>query len=299
MDLKRIDAAIASYAKSDDKNLAGRLEFFRGIWEIQNQYAHTAADYFCCPSAEDLLQWYWDGEVFLQRAPYAIQAHVLEQAANDTALYFVEHGVFDDNVNDTLRQMDWTLCTKESLLSLAGTKPGQFLEDTLDTVLRCPDIMRADFIIMVLSLALRAVLDPVAQQMMDSIGAEVMKHCADHDKHSYCPVCGGEPTIAVIGKTDSHTGNSRTLWCSQCGTSWETERLGCTHCHTHTQEHLHYTHINDDDAHRLYHCDECKGFLRTTFNIVEGNTFNDKVISFEVEDVVMAPLNQVAESILN
>ncbi len=299
MDLKRIDAAIASYARSGDQDLADRLNFFRGIWEIQNQYAQKAAGLSCCPSVEDLKQWYWSGEILLGKVSYEVAVDELAQIAADIAQYLVEQGSFDDDVMQTFKRLDWVAFLGTTDIALATKRPVDYLDSVIEVLKDNDALVRDDFIIVVLSLALRAVLDPVAHQLLDPIKKQVIKESVDRTKLTCCPVCGGKPAIAVVGKTEANSGNTRTMWCSQCGTSWDYERLGCPHCFTHNQEHLHYVNIDGDETHRLYYCDECQGFLRTTFDVAEIPSRNDVPLSFEVEDVVMAPLNLVAEEILN
>ncbi len=102
-------------------------------------------------------------------------------------------------------------------------------------------------------------------------------------------MCGGAPVAGRVGGESSTQGRGKTLWCAQCGTSWEVERVRCARCGTQNQAHLHYYNVEGDDAHRIATCDECGGYLRTVYADDALAPF-----SFEVEDVVMARLDAIA-----
>ncbi|MEI3230831.1 MAG: formate dehydrogenase accessory protein FdhE [Gordonibacter pamelaeae] len=104
-----------------------------------------------------------------------------------------------------------------------------------------------------------------------------------------CPVCGGAPVAGRVGGESFTQGRGKTLWCAQCGTSWEVERVRCARCGTQNQAHLHYYNVEGDDAHRIATCDECGGYLRTVYADDALAPF-----SFEVEDVIMARLDAIA-----
>ena len=65
--------------------------------------------------------------------------------------------------------------------------------------------------------------------------------------------------------------------------------MRCARCGTRNQAHLHFFNIEGDDAHRIATCDECGGYMRTLYS-------DDALApcSYEVEDVVMARLDAIA-----
>jgi FdhE protein len=81
------------------------------------------------------------------------------------------------------------------------------------------------------------------------------------------------------------------LWCAQCGTAWEFERVRCACCGTQNHEHLHYEGIEGDEAHQLHVCDECGARVPTVF---VGNDLAP--FSYEVEEVVSARLAALAQA---
>ncbi len=173
-----------------------------------------------------------------------------------------------------------------SSLAMAGSAPAAYLEDLAD--LLGDDGMTEDQArvgALVASLALRFQLEAPAQAVSRALG-----EAGCTEPHPLrCPVCGGAPSAARVGGQNSTQGRGKTLWCAQCGTTWEFDRVRCARCGTHNQGHLHYFNVEGDDAHRIATCEECGGYVRTTYADDALAPF-----SFEVEDVVMARLDAIA-----
>ena len=136
------------------------------------------------------------------------------------------------------------------------------------------------------SLALRWQLEGPAEAVARA--RKKAKVFYDHQMH--CPACGGDAALARVGEGGSGDGRNKTLWCAQCGTSWEFDRIRCPRCGTRNQGNLHYFNIEGDEGHRIGTCDECGSYIRTRF-AGEGD---NAPYSPEVEDVVMARLDAVA-----
>jgi FdhE protein len=74
----------------------------------------------------------------------------------------------------------------------------------------------------------------------------------------YCPVCGGEPDMAALGKGSGR----RRLLCSRCDSEWTFRRLGCPFCGNDEPGQLaHYP--SDDHIYRLSVCERCRRYLKT------------------------------------
>jgi FdhE protein len=72
-----------------------------------------------------------------------------------------------------------------------------------------------------------------------------------------CPVCGGEPDFGYL---EEKVGGLRLL-CSRCDTVWMYKRGECTFCGNLDRETFAY-YLGDDEAYRLYVCDQCKRYLK-------------------------------------
>jgi formate dehydrogenase maturation protein FdhE len=71
-----------------------------------------------------------------------------------------------------------------------------------------------------------------------------------------CPVCGGEPNLALL---EAERG-ARQLVCSRCDIVWGYTRVGCPFCQS--QERQTYF-LGQDELYRLYVCPTCKRYLKT------------------------------------
>lgn len=110
-----------------------------------------------------------------------------------------------------------------------------------------------------------------------------------------CPVCGYRETLSWVGEFTAHHGNERVKYCPLCASQWAFERIRCGRCGTKNQGHLHYTNEEHDNSHRILICDECYSYERVVFQ----EHLESPAFSIEVEDVVMAPLDALAQSVLS
>ncbi|MDO4182276.1 MAG: formate dehydrogenase accessory protein FdhE [Coriobacteriia bacterium] len=285
MFLPLIDRAIASYddtASSADK---ARLQFFRALWGVQDScMAPVPADYTMA-SPQALKAWNAAGESVLSHKPVPVSAPTLAAACAALANCLAGQGALPEAITGALQQAPWESLVESADSALAGQDPTAFLDAMEQAALDHVSPDAAYHVAMVASLALRTQLEAPAKAIYDAmLVAE-----ADMPRPLKCPVCGCAPTLARVGLTRSKNGRAKELWCSQCGTAWEFERVRCGRCGTQHQGHLHYFSLEGDDSHRLQTCDECGNYLRTVFQGEQAVSF-----SYEVEDVVMAKLDQVA-----
>lgn len=285
MNLKAIDAALAAYRDKLGERDAARLEFFRKLWGALDADAEPGAGYDV-PSEADLRAWYAAGEPVLAHAPVAVEAASFSEALERAAACAAEHGGFDGGTVEALDRVKWDRIVAASPLDEAGKDPSAYL-DALAGLLADDGMTegQARTAALVASLALRFQLQAPARAVsraLDEAGCEFPHPLA-------CPVCGGAPVAGRVGGENSTQGRGKTLWCAQCGTTWEIERVRCARCGTQNQARLHYFNVEGDDAHRIATCDECGGYLRTVYADDALAPF-----SFEVEDVVMARLDAIA-----
>ncbi len=76
-------------------------------------------------------------------------------------------------------------------------------------------------------------------------------------RRGYCPICGGSPDFAFLGKEYG----ARSLLCSRCDAEWLFQRLECPYCGNQNQNTLAYF-TDDDQLYRLYVCEQCKQYLK-------------------------------------
>jgi FdhE protein len=73
-----------------------------------------------------------------------------------------------------------------------------------------------------------------------------------------CPICGGEPDIAVLERGSGQ----RRLLCSRCDSEWAYLRIACPFCGNEDPSQLAY-YPSDDKVYRLSVCERCHRYLKT------------------------------------
>lgn len=299
MDIGYIDMCMKSYAGKLGEDDARRLEFFRGLWGAMADAiaARSEAVPYEVPPRGELKALYAAGTPIFDEAPVTIDADAFADAAQAISSYLIENGCYDTPLTDALAAIDWASAFAAARIASQAAAQGdgptteRLLEalygQLMETV---TDPQEAQIGALAASLALFTFLEAPAKAIMDAIGYDEVI-----DAHPLlCPTCGSEPLLSSVGAKTSSAGRGRLLYCLNCGTAWEFDRIRCAHCGTRDQTKLHYVSVEGDDDHRLGICDECGGFMRTTF--MDTNLFP---ISPLVEDVVMAPLAAIgAEEVL-
>lgn len=287
MNLKQIDAALKGYDGSVDEATAARLAFFRRLWGVLTPCADRAdARAYEPPSASRLRVLRRTGETVFSEAPVDVDASLFAEALELLSACVLEHEGFSSGFRAALERVRWDRVLAASPLSVAGRDPASYFEALADVLvddgMETGDARTAAILA---SLALRSQLEAAAAKAVEAI-----ERAKAHEPYPIsCPVCGGSPSVGCVGGESVTSGRGKTLWCPQCGATWEFERVRCARCGTRNQAHLHYFNIEGDEAHRLCTCDECGDYLRTVFVDDALGSF-----SFEVEDVVMARLDAVA-----
>ncbi len=292
MDLKLIDRAIADYAESIDEKDKARLNFFRKLWQVQYDCSCELAsidDTYCLPSLQDLSAAYREYRPIFDIAPVEVDEDALISALDRLANVICESNFFPKEVNESFDRVNWQRVLDASNFALAGKCPDDWLEDLSQVLIDDGmDETAAHLGALVASMALRVQLEEPSRVVMKAL-KDVNK--AGVLKPLNCPVCGSSPMLAHVGGETSSEGRGKLLVCPQCAAQWEFERVRCVRCGTQNQGHLHFFNIEGDDSHRIATCDECGGYMRTLYS-------DDTLVfcSYEVEDVIMAKLDAVAQN---
>lgn len=289
MKMRQIKAASAYYAEHLDGADAARLAFFGALWDALDaaDAAGDGGEGYEAPAPARVKELSAAAVPVFAEAPVAVDAAALARGMEALCGAAVERGGFPEDVTAALARTKWDRVIAASDLDLAGKSPVDYLSDLADVL--ADDGMtepQARLAALLASLALRAQLEGPAQKV-----AQARKKAdVAFDHQCQCPACGSAPAVARVGEGGSGDGRGKTLWCPQCATVWEFDRIRCPRCGTHNQGHLHYFNIEGDDAHRIGTCDECGGYMRTRFSGEDDRA----PLSYEVEDVVMARLDAIA-----
>ena len=291
MDLKLVHEAVEAYANDAEAADRARLEFFEGLFAIQQEQADLVAAEcgYEAPAAEDAGAWYWEGEAALAHAPISIDAASFSGFAAKVAAYMAEHAGFAEQAAAALAAYDWEAFCQKADLSLAGRDPMAFLEDFLVRIdeFDVPAELPANVAALVVRAALRPYLQVAQEAVMAALGDEVSRRAGDAPVA--CPVCGTPAGASIVHDGGAQGASGREQFCSSCGCQWPYERIRCGVCGQKNQGHLHYFHIEGDSAHRLQKCDDCGQYERVVFQ-----SDIKTAPCMDVEDVVMARLDHVA-----
>jgi FdhE protein len=91
---------------------------------------------------------------------------------------------------------------------------------------------------------------------------------------SICPVCGSPANFSRVRAEDGQ----RLLFCEHCFTEWRSKYLGCIYCGNTEPNTIKYLVVEGDDAHQLFVCEKCKGYLKT-FDERKGRMKTDLFIA--------------------
>ena len=292
MNLNTIEEAVKAYKIGASDADKARLDFFEGLYRLQQERADEVAEStdIAGLSREEADAAYAALEPLLAKAPAQIDGVRFFGSCKAIAGYLAENAGLEGGTADGLRSVDWYKLVGKFDLALAGSNPPAFVEACLkdfDSFGIGPDVS-ASLVMMVVSFALRAHIQPAAERLFATVSRDV-KASYRNPRPLLCPICGSPSAASHVAGARGIDGRDREQYCSMCGTTWPFERMRCGVCGTENASRLHYFHVEGDSAHRLQNCDECGQYHRVFFE--EDLTVP---VSMEVEDVVMAKLDAIA-----
>jgi len=95
-----------------------------------------------------------------------------------------------------------------------------------------------------------------------------------HWEMPICPFCGSQVNFSRVRAEDGQ----RLLFCEHCFTEWRSKYLGCIYCGNTEPNTIKYLVVEGDDAHQLFVCEKCKGYLKT-FDERKGRMKTDLFIA--------------------
>lgn len=291
MNLRTISEAVEAYKERASAADAARLDFFESLFKIQQACADEVGVRVSdsLPSVADAEAAYARFEPLLDMAPAVIDAPRFAQTCQQISAHLAEHAGLDDAVSDALASFNWAEFVDKLNLELAGKNPPEFIEESLQGFesFGVDAGLSASIVMMVVSFALRAHIQPVAQALFSLVGKTAKN--GSHLKPVNCPICGSPAALSHVAMATGIDGRDREQYCSMCGTAWPYDRMRCGVCGTDNPTRLHYFNVEGDEAHRLQNCDECGQYQRVFFE--ESLSIP---VALEVEDVVMAKLDRIA-----
>ncbi|NPV26350.1 MAG: formate dehydrogenase accessory protein FdhE [Firmicutes bacterium] len=101
-----------------------------------------------------------------------------------------------------------------------------------------------------------------------------------------CPVCGKKASISKLREEDG----KRVMFCPHCSTEWLYRHLACPQCGNDDHQSIRFFTVEGYDAHQVYVCEKCKGYIKT-YDEKKGGPLNN----IELEDVKTIYLDMLAE----
>jgi formate dehydrogenase maturation protein FdhE len=128
----------------------------------------------------------------------------------------------------------------------------------------------------VLQLAMRPFLARCAEVLLPSVDLKAWNR-------PYCPLCGGEPELAVITQMAD-----RLLICSRCTGQWKFEPLACPFCSNDDRAQI-TSFASRDGQYRVYACEVCRRYLKA-FDARRSS----RPVMLSVDSVATLPLDAAA-----
>lgn len=288
MNMDLVSRAAEAYLQTVEGSDAARLRFLTGLWEVQADIESAGAPYDP-PDAEAAKDALVTGQpLFLVSAP-SVPLTAYTDAVARIARYVSEHAGLPAEQADALCDADFAAAIDEHALAGAFRSPDTFVADVADAMGVEPEgTLTAATVAFVLVSALVPFLTGPSRAALGTLSGAGRALWTGGD----CPVCGGAASMGRMGESTQMKGAERTLWCGMCHAEWGYERIRCVRCGARNPGKLRYSHLEEDPAHRVHLCDECKGYTRFVF-VDEV----DKPVSMQVEDAMSAILDVVAADI--
>lgn len=274
MNLDYIEKCARAYDGKLNEEEQGRLDYFVGLWKVMNECIESRgnAEKYPLPSLGEVRELYMNGTPLFSQALPNVKAEQYAEASRAIAEYLLENGEYPEDVEAAVRAVDW--------LDLVVKQNSEHMQlDMNDLGTRIAGL--------VLLLAQFTFYEPITEQITEAIRGDRMT-----DAHPIaCPVCGSGAAISIIDRNEDFFGTGRELYCGQCGMSWEFDRVRCARCGCTEEDKMQFVNIGDAKNHQIQLCDNCGGFIRTTFvdpNLPEVAPIVEDVVSTPIEEVVRA-----------
>ncbi|MHB9003706.1 MAG: formate dehydrogenase accessory protein FdhE [Coriobacteriia bacterium] len=287
MNIEAVNRASDAYLKDTGTAVGARLNFLKGLWQIQSELEEGASPY-TAPGAADSTDALATGQpLFLLSTPQ-IKTDALAAAVRRIADYVADNAGLEDDEVKALRDADFDSALTEDAVTHALSDIDGFIDTVAETLGVDAESPLSDVTLtFVLSSAITPFVTGAARSALDTLGTFQWTIWGSGD----CPVCGSAAALGRVTEGSAQQGAERRLWCSACHAEWGYERIRCTRCGNRVQDELRYTYEESDPAHRLHVCDKCHGYIKFT---IEGET--DKPLVMVVEEAVSLELDAIARA---
>jgi transcription elongation factor Elf1 len=245
---------ISEYAREDEK-IAVTLQLYAKVYEIHRKCTEFIGKAFLPVMPKECS--FEEGIPLLGKSPLCMPPDLLQSMLS---LVIEAARQYNRENSDTAISLDetvLTLCTEENIRDFFSC-PDNLTDEGIRSFLAGHGVSEGNKE----NLAMMAFLVRMAVKPFYVVYAGNVK-----DKHNFklwtqgnCPVCGQKPMLAMLRKDDG----ARVLECGLCHTSWQFYRLVCPDCGNKDQDSLGFFFLPQKEYRRVYVCNKCKYYLKTT-----------------------------------
>lgn len=288
MNIEAVNRAADAYLKDTGSAASARLNFLKGLWEIQAEIEQAAPSYTAAPAADSTDALATGQPLFLVATP-EIPTDSYLAAVRRIADYVADNAGLEDDEVSALKEADFESALTDEVVGAALADMDGFIDIVAASLgAENEDSPLSDITLtFILSSAITPFITSAAKTALDTLGDFEWTIWGSGN----CPVCGSAAALGRMTEGNAQQGAGRKLWCSACHAEWGYERIRCVRCGNRVQDELHYTYEESDPAHRLHLCDECHGYAKFTFE-----SEMDKPLSMVVEEAVSLELDAIARA---
>lgn len=288
MNIEAVNRAADAYLKDADSATGARLNFLKGLWEIQAEIEQAAPPY-TAPAATDATEALATGQPLFLVATPEIPAASYLAAVRRIVDYVADNAGLEDDEASALKQADFGSALTDEIVDAALADMDGFVDAVAVSLgAESEDSPLSDITLtFILSSAITPFIAGASKTALDALDDFLWTIWGSGD----CPVCGSAAALGRMSEGSAQQGAGRNLWCSACHAEWGYERIRCVRCGNRVQDELRYTYEESDPAHRVHLCDSCHGYAKFTFEAEM-----DKPLSMVVEEAVSLELDAIARA---
>ncbi|MFO7750678.1 MAG: formate dehydrogenase accessory protein FdhE [Desulfobacteraceae bacterium] len=240
---------VGEAVKEAQPNLAPIISLYEKIFVLQEQELHTL-DQVPVVLSEDLVQTRREhGFPLLAKEEFSIDAASAQKLFKAICRICSDNNIEAlDSVEKTVKLLETGQTTFDAMTRLCLESSGQ---DRLERFANDHGIDTETLEFLVYN-SIKPSIAACARQVAAFLDED------DTEKQGFCPVCGENPAISMLGEN-----GERSFACSFCWHQWQTERIFCPFCNTKENKHLSYLLVEDEKGIRGDVCEKCGKYVKT------------------------------------
>ncbi len=251
---EQVAQEISAYAR-EDKGLRETMELYSRVYNLHREYAGFLAENFLpeTPDGSSISK----GLPVLERL--VLPAQLLQSMLALVMGVAKKFGKENKGPSLSSEQGDaiMTLCAGDDARDFLS-RPGNLTEQKIKNLLAGHGLAGGDDATLeMMAFIIRMAVKPF--YVLYAVKAAKM-YDLKLWQQGRCPVCGQKPMLAMLRKDDG----GRLLECGLCHIRWQYYRVACPDCGNKDQEALAFFFVPEQQHRRVYVCNKCKYYVKTT-----------------------------------